>query len=175
MKKVFLVMLVLISCNNKKPQEEKNLEIIEVVEVSKPDKFIIELELKSSESDVVSLSGNNLFINNNRTMNIGLKEKIIKSGGFKTLVLDWPENIEPDYSVSLNLGKTVKSIEIKGVRMSFGDVEFVISPKEFKKYFITSKYIDYNPETGILLTKKIEGKSNPILYIQKHIIDRLVS
>lgn len=178
MRKIFFVVLVIsiVSCKNDKSLTEKVVEPVEeVVEVKKPKKFIIELELKLSESDIISLSGNDLFINNNRTINIGLKEKVTKSEGFKTIVLDWPENIEPDYSVALNAGKVVKSIVLKEVRMSYGDVEFVILPQEFKEFFITNKYIDYNPETGVLQTKKNGGKSNPILYIKKHIIDKLTS
>jgi ASC-1-like (ASCH) protein len=176
MKNIFLAMLtlVLISCSNEKPKvEEKPETIEEKVEVVKPTKFSIELRLKYSESEEIKLSASNIFINNSRTMNISVIQKMGKTESFKTVVLDFPENINPDEQITLSLGtKKPKSIEFENIKIKNGEIEFDLTPQELNDYFSFNKFIVYSQETGIITTKKVDGRHNPILLLRKKIIDK---
>lgn len=175
MKKVILVTLVflIISCKNNKGElaKEATEEITEEVTVKKPEKLIVELELKYSESDEIILSSSKVFINNNRTMNLSVIEKVKKSDEFKTIILDFPENIKPDYQIYVNFGnKEEKSIEIKGVKITYGEVSYDVSPQEMNNYFNFNKYIKYNSEKGIMTIKKDNGKLNPLMFFRRKIV-----
>jgi hypothetical protein len=178
MKKIALIVLIVLigSCKDNKEEPVKKDAIVdsEIMEPAKPDKFSVVIELKYSESEDVKLFANGIFINNNRRMNITIIEKVNKSENFKTVLLDFPEDIKPDYQVGLSFGtKVVKSIEINTIKISYGDVEFNISSHELKDYFTLNKFFDYNPETGVLQTKKVDGRLSPIMFLRKKIIDKL--
>jgi len=107
-------------------------------------------------------------------MNISITEKVTQSDNFKTIQLDFPEDIKPDYQVGLSFGtKVVKSIEINKIHISYGNNEFDIAPQELNDYFTFNKFLDYNPETGVLQTKKVDGRLNPIIFLRRKIIDKL--
>lgn len=177
MKKIALMLILALSfsCKNDKTASEQDKNAVsEIVEPPKPKKFIVELEMKYAKSESIRLFANGVFINNSRTMNISLTEKIDKSEDFNNVILDFPENIKPDYEVGLALGSdTENTIEIARIKISYGDIEFVVSPNELKNYFYFSKYVDYNEETGILITNKIDGKLNPTMYLNGNIVDQI--
>ena len=176
MKKIFfaLLTLVLVSCNNEKPKVEEKSEIIEEqIETVKPVKFSIELRLKFSESEEIKLSASNIFINNSRTMNISVTQKMDKSEAFKTVVLDLPENINPDGQIMLSFGtKKPKTIEFENIIIKNRELEFKLTSQEINNYFTYNKFIVYNPETSVITTKKVDGRHNPILLLRKKIIDK---
>ena len=172
---VFL-MVTIVSCKNNKEESVKKDAIVdsEIIEPTKPNKFIVSIELKYSQSEDIKLFTNDVFINNNRSMSISIKEKVTKSDNFKTVLLDFPEDIKPDYQVGLSFGtKIVKTIEIKNIRISYGDVEFAFTSQELNDYFVFNKFIDYNPETGLIQTKKADGRLNPIMFLRGKIMDKL--
>jgi hypothetical protein len=178
MKKIVFVflMVTIVSCKNNKEESVKKDTIVdsEIMEPAKPNKFIVSIELKYSQTEYIKLFTNDVFINNNRSMSISLKEKVTKSNKFKTVLLDFPEDIKPDYQVGVSFGtKVVKSIEIKSVRVSYGDVEFAFTSQELNNYFVFNKFIDYNPETGLIQTKKVDGRLNPIMFLRGKITDKL--
>ncbi|MCF6279453.1 MAG: hypothetical protein L3J14_03815 [Flavobacteriaceae bacterium] len=178
MKKVFFVALILVlaSCNNDKVAPKKeNVEVKpEVIVPIKPEIFVIELKLKYSESEDIKLFATDVFINNNRTMNINVTEKVAKSDDFKPVLLDFPENIKPDYQVGISFGtKKPKTIEVKSIYISYADTEFNIPSQELNNYFTFNKFVDYNAETGQIQTKKIAGKHNPLMFFRRKILDKL--
>jgi len=164
--------MIIASCKNDKSEPAK--EVIVQNEIVNLEKFLLEVELKYSQADEIKLFANDVFINNKRRMNISVIEKINKKDVFTTKALDFPENIKPDFQVGLSFGnKIVKSVEIKRIHISYGEAEFDISSQDLNNYFTFNKFISYNVETGVLQTKKIEGKYNPLMFLRKKIIDKL--
>lgn len=177
MKKVFftLITLVLISCNNEKPKVEGKSEIIEEkIQVNEPNQFIMDLNLKSSETDVLKMFANNIFINNERTMNISLSGKINKSENLSTMSFSFPKDIKPDVQVYFSLGtKNEKKIYIENINLSFGQTKFSIKANELEDYFAFNQFVNYNSETGEISTKKVNGKHNPLMILRRKIIDQI--
>jgi hypothetical protein len=178
MKKIaFIILIVMMSsCKNNtgEPPKEDTAAETKIIELAKPNKFSVTIELKYSQPEDIKLFSNDVFINNNRSMSISVKEKVAKSDNFKTVLLDFPKDIKPDYQVGVSFGtKVVKSIEIKSVRVSYGDVEFAFTSQELNNYFVFNKFIDYNPETGLIQTKKADGRLNPIMFLRGKIMDKL--
>lgn len=177
MKKLFLaiITLIFISCDTKKPEVVEEPIVVEnEVKKEKPNKLIIIAELKYSQSEDIKLFATNVFINNNRSMNINITEKVNKSDTFNNVTLDFPDNIKPDYQLGINLGvKIPKTIEIKNMNVSFGDSEFSIQGTELNDYFTFNKFLEYNPENGLITTNLVDGKLNPIMFFRRKIIDQL--
>ncbi len=177
MKKItlLLVLAIAFSCENKnKNKEEEKKDILEEkVEEKKPEKFVIELTMRMDNSDGFRLFANGVFINNNRTMNINITEQISKSDNFETVTLDLPESIRPDYEVGIALGsKEEKTIEFQQAKISYGDIEFLVSPDKMEEYFYFSKDINYNAENGTIKTQKVNGRHDPIMYLRKNVVDK---
>lgn len=175
MKKALLLSIIILSLSCKQGSKEaiENKANIDTVEINKPEKFVIEMNLKLSNSDGLRLFANGVFISNNRMMNINITEQVIKSEDFKTVVLDLPDNIKPDYEVGIALGgKEVKKVDFQSIKISYGDVEVFVSPDKISEYFYFSSDINYNPEKGMIQTQKIDGKHNPIMYVKASVIDQ---
>lgn len=175
MKKIILFVLIAISfsCNNKKVQSTDEGQI-QIYKAKKPEKFVIEVTFKLDKGDNFRLFANNIFLNNTRTMSINITEEVSSSKDGRTLVFDLPEGIRPDYEVGINLGSDkIKKIQFIETKVSYGNVEFIATPYNIKEFFYLNQYVDYNPEDGVLQTKEIEGKHNPIMYLKKDVVDKL--
>jgi hypothetical protein len=175
MKKIILLALIAVtfSCKNEKTQTPTEEAVVEVEE-KKPEKFVIELTMRMDNSDGLRLFANGVFINNNRVMNINITEQISKSDDFNTVILDLPENIRPDYEVGINLGsKEVKKIEFMQIKISYGNIEFIVTPDKLNDYFYFSKHIAYVPEIGTIQTRQVDGKHDPIMYLKKNLVDKI--
>ena len=175
MKKIILLaaLVASFSCKNREEQTSKE-EPVAKVEVKKPEKFIVEANFKLDKGDNFRLFANGVFINNTRTMNINITEQVSSSENGQTLVFDLPEGVRPDYEVGVNLGsKEIKKIEFLQIKISYGNIEFIVTPDKIGEYFYFSQNIDYNPESGTIQTKKVDGKHNPIMYFKPHIIKEI--
>ena len=59
------------------------------------------------------------------------------------------------------------------IKVSCGDTEFVCGSENITDLFYINDYIDYAPETGVLQTKTVNGKHNPVIYLRADIVDQL--
>lgn len=175
MKKIFLVILVSLltfACTSEQKEVKKIKEIEQIKEEKKQKKLIFEIELKTSKPDDFALSSNDIFLSNKQSMNIRITQKIKVSEEFQKVHFEFPENIVIDDNLVFSLGNKVeKEIKIQNVLLEFGNIQYKINPLEVKKYFGFNKFVEYNPENGTLLIKKIDNKLNPIMRLkQKYLL-----
>jgi hypothetical protein len=173
---VCLLVLFSFACNQDKSEKSGESIEPEVEEVitQKPNKLIFEVELTTTEPDDFRLLANEVFLNNNQFMDISITHKLNANETSKVMQFVFPENIKPDFQLGFSLGtKKTKSVEIKSINLSYGDVVYNVIPSELVKYFRTNKFIDYNEESGALTTKKIDGKHNPIIFLRKNFLTKI--
>ena len=169
-----VIIAAFVSCNKEKSQKEEVKEPAkEVVEVEE-NKFSVELRVRYSKPDELKLFASDIFISNRRTMDIRISEKIKKSKEFNTIKFDLPNDLIPDRETGLLLGSNNENtIYIELLKVSFGDIEYLIQPEELETYVTFNKYIEYNIETGTIKTKKVNGTLNPIIFLRRKILDNL--
>jgi len=57
--------------------------------------------------------------------------------------------------------------------VSYGEIEYNISKDELIKYFRLNNFTEYNSETGIIKTKKVRNKHNPMIFLRNNFINKI--
>jgi hypothetical protein len=172
MKTQFLILifiLSLFSCKDEVNQGSINKDI-----VKEANQLILEVTLKTSQAGNFKFFANNIFLNNNKEMNISITHKLKSNPDFEKITFKFPENINPDSQLGLSLGsKSEKSIEIANMLLTFGETKFKIIPETIKDYMVLNKFINIDSITSKIVTKKVDNGHNPILFFRRKIIDSL--
>ncbi|HLT54042.1 MAG TPA: hypothetical protein VKZ97_09125 [Flavobacteriaceae bacterium] len=172
-----LVSLLLFNCKEEKEQNLDSQDNIEIAEEPKgDDKFKFDFDFETSVPDDFSITANDVFMNNNQFMNVKVTHKLNANETQKKIRFEFPENIVPDYQLMLSLGmKNEKKVTVKSILLTYNETEFNVTPDKVEEYFTLNKFVEYNPESGILTTKKVEGNHNPLLFVRKKILDSISS
>lgn len=178
MKKLTLVLLVItfFSCKNEENVAEKAKQQNNKLEqkIEKKNRLVFEIDFKTTKPDDFILFSNDVFLNNSQFMNFIITHKMNSNENQKVIKFEVPDEIKPDVSLGLILGReNEKAITVKLIKVHTNNVEYLISPDELNDYFTFNKFIEYNPETGIINTKRIDGKYNPTMFLRKKIINKL--
>ncbi|MCB0389290.1 MAG: hypothetical protein KDD23_11875 [Winogradskyella sp.] len=181
MKRVLVLSLLLVLFNSCKEATNKNIdETLEdsTTKVEEPTKkqLVFKISFETTIPDDFTLYSKDVFLNNNKFMDIYVKHKLNMNETQKTITYEFPEGIVPDYNLSLLLGREhVKEVIINNITVSFGGKVIDIKPSELTKYFALNKYIDFNSEEGKLMTKKVKGKHNPVISLKKKFLTKLIN
>ncbi|MFT4800474.1 MAG: hypothetical protein ACI93N_000232 [Flavobacteriaceae bacterium] len=167
MKKVFfaLVTLVLISCNNDKPQIEEKSEIIE----EKAKELIVEIKFKTNKEDLFKLTLNNIIVDDFQSKRIVVTENVSPTSGIDTLIANFGENISN--VLNINFGnKELKEIEIESINILYGENKIKVLPSELKKYFVLNKFVELDTSSNKLITRRVDNKFNPSINLKKKVL-----
>lgn len=171
---ISLLLVFCFNCKNNKEVDDKTVNTNLIEKQEKPNKFVFEIDFKTSKPDNFKLFANDVFLNNNQFLNLAVTHKLNSNETKKKIKFELPEGIIPDYSVGLVLGdKVEKTVQVNTIKIYTNKAEFLISSNVLHNYFTFNKFIDYDAEHGVLKTKGLDGKYNPTMFLRKKIIDKL--
>ena len=174
MKRIFLMMVLVsaIACNSDKKETTKGA--VEKVTVEEPKKeLLVKIEFKSNKTDEFKLSLNNILVDDFQSKNIQIVEKVQPTTESETIIASFGENnISNTFNISFG-AKEVKTIDIQSFEISYGKNVITFPTSDLSKYFILNRFITQDPETGVLKTKKVDGKHNPIIILRPKTIKGL--
>jgi hypothetical protein len=181
MKQIFFILVLILcySCKNEdkvidETQSTDNTE--KKIEEKKVSKFTFEIDLETSLPDDFSLFTNELFLNNNQFMDIVIVNKLNANETSKTIIFELPEGLFPDYNLGFSLGrKNVKEVKVNYIKISYGGSTFDIKSSEVSDYFNPNRFVEINKETGVIKTKKIDGKHNPRMTFKRKFLDTMTN
>jgi len=169
---MILVCVIAFSCDEKKtePAEVENTEIVE----EKSRQLILDVDLETSKPDDFRFFANNIFLNNSQFMNLSISHKLNSNETYKKMRFEFPEGVQPDFQIGFALGvKNEKSVKINNINISFGDLEYSIPAGDLVKYFRWNQFVSYDAETGMLSTKKVDNRLNPILFLRNPYVEKI--
>lgn len=172
MKTKFLIIIALLSLFSCKDGVKK--DSVNKLPVKEPNQLIVGVTLKTSKSGKFKLFANNVFLNNDQEMSISITQKLKPSTDFKELVFEFPEGIVPDYSLGFSLGdKVEKEVEIIEATIEFDTLSYKISKENVLDYFTLNPYVDFDEKSNMLITKKVNDKHYPKLFIKRKFLDQI--
>ena len=175
-KLIFLCFVLIFSCKDHTTQTKTNQGTpkIEQETIKKSNRFIFDIDLETSHPDDFRLIADNIFLNNNQFMNISILHKLNSNETSKKMHFELPEGVQPDYQIGFSFGsKHIKEVKINSIKVSYGEIEYNISKDELIKYFRLNNFTEYNSETGIIKTKKVRNKHNPMIFLRNNFINKI--
>lgn len=173
LKKSFLFLLILVSCNNNKKEQIQGETSNDSLALNKPNELVVIMTFNTNKPDTFKFILNNIFIDEFQKKNIHILEKTIPTTDYGKIVAKFgANNISNVLQISLG-GKEVKEVEIKSIDISFADNNLHISGNEIDKYFKFNKFISFEKSSNKLVTKKINGKHVPYMTLKKSFIKKL--
>lgn len=174
MKKLLLVLaVVIVSCKSETKETVPAKE--EVTEVAKEvvKELEIEMKFKTNKDADFKLSVSNIVKDEFQKKSVVITEKVAPSSSMETIEANFGENIISN-SIRFDIGnKELKEVEIGSIDIKYGNNTLNIQGSDLVKYFVINKFIDYNPETGLLKTQKVEGKHYPAIALKRSAINLL--
>ena len=167
---------ILFSCKDQETQSNTNqVNLNDNQEVvKKPNRFKFDIDLETSISDDFRLITNKVFLNNNQFMDLSILHKLNPNETAKKIHFELPEGVLPDYQIGFSLGvKHVKEVKINSIKVSYGEIEYNVSQDELIKYFRLNQFVEYNNETGVLTTKKVGNKHNPMIFLRNNFLNKI--
>ena len=175
MKNVVLVLLIsiaLLACKNNSKEDQSTNTAKQEDKVRK--ELVVVLNFKTNKKDVFRIMLNNIIVDDLQKKNIQIFEEVIPSSAVDKISAKFdPENISNQ--ILINLGnKEVKKVEIENVFVSYGQNQVNIkTPQEMEEYLNFNKFIDRDPSSTTLQTKKVDGRHNPIINLKRSLINLL--
>ncbi|WP_375238365.1 hypothetical protein [Aurantibacter sp.] len=170
MKKIPLILTLFIafSCNNT-PKQEQQVEPTKTLNQNdEPEKeFIVKLNYKSDQADQFVFTLKNIKVDEFQTKKIIIEEKVSITTSMDEIVANFGDNISNSMFIDLGRKKT-KNVLLESVMLSYGKYKLIIQPSDLEKYFKFNNYVSLNLETNTLTTKKIEGRSIPIIRLKQN-------
>ena len=169
--------MVLLSCQsepNKTKKEDNKATESTQQEAKKSKTLILEIDLETSVPEDMRLMSINTFLNNGQFMDLYITQKINANETSKKIRFEMPENITPDNFLGISFGaKSIKEVKINSINLSFGDLNYNISSEAVLDFFMTNKFVDYDENSKVFKTKRVDGTHNPILVLRKLYIDKI--
>lgn len=166
-----ILVLLFISCNQPKNNKSKSNEPIQ----PQKKEFIVTFEFKSNSDGDLKLMMNNIIIDEFQKKNIHIIEKIVANSRPESLTANFGENFSYDFKINLGNEKP-KEIEVVSMIVSYGQKEIAITPQNIEDFFaVNNKYISYDQESGILITKRIEGNHFPSIIMRRKVLEQLAN
>ena len=175
-KLLLICVILLIACKNEEKTNSDSEGPVEEINVEEKasNKLTLEIDLATSHPDVFKFFANDVFLNNNQFMNLSVSQKLNENEKSKKMTFEFPENIQPDVLLGLNLGtKEEKEVTINEINLTYGNTKFSITPETIEDYFTHNKFVEINSETHKISTKKMDNKHNPTLFVRRKILDSI--
>lgn len=171
---ILLLFVIFFSCNEKTKNNSEDLNNNKLI--NSPE-LTVSIQFKSNKADNFRLSLNNIIVDEYQNKNIQIIEKIQPSTNFDEISANFgPNNISNN--IVINLGnKQEKRIQIKNIKISYGDKEIYIdNVVDFKTHFAYNKFIKLDSLSNIIInTIEKEGVINPVIYSKKNLTYFLTS
>ncbi|MFD2542895.1 hypothetical protein ACFSSB_11245 [Lacinutrix gracilariae] len=168
----FVVALIAFACKN----EAKHSEIQETINsklIETSPELIVSIDFKTNKVDEFRLLLNNIKVDEFQKKNIQIIEKVSPSSSTDNIIAKFGENnISKLFLIVLGT-KELKEVIIENIRLSYGKNNINIKPSELEKYFNFNKFIEFDSASNKILTKKVEGKHNPVLQLKPFALKKL--
>jgi len=171
---LFLLMTMILFANCKELTEKQKVsnQVKKTEEVSR--QLEIRFSFKTNKPGVFKIMMNNIEVDELQKKNIHIMETISPTSQFERITAKFDEG-NMSKNIAFNLGnKEVKEVTIDNINISYKNKVIDISTiKDLTKFLRFSKYIEIDSISGILKTKKVEGKHYPAFYFSKNLIKQL--
>ncbi|WP_223032323.1 hypothetical protein [Hanstruepera marina] len=174
---LFAILFAITSCKDEQPKkaEVKPQNTTSVEKKEAPKKLVLELDVEMTQPEDLVLFSNEIFLNNGQFMNLRVIQKINSNETSKHVVFEFPENVKPDFNLALSLGNTKeKEVKLSNIKFSYGDKNINVTQDEMNKYLTFNRFTSYNKDTNIITTKKVGGKLNPVVFLKKDQLLKLI-
>jgi hypothetical protein len=173
--KLSIIFLSLMLCSCLEHDEAKNKDSeTPTKEKKESNKLVFEIDLHTTEPDSFTFFSNDVFLNNNQFMNIGITQRLNMNETTKNLKFEFPNNIKPDAMLGFSLGsEKTKEVTIKNIKLSYGDTKFDITSDNIENYFTFNKFIEYDASSKVIRTKRVDNLHNPLLFLRMKILDSI--
>lgn len=146
--------------------EEKKIEI--------EKELIIDLEFKTSKSDVIVISLNEIEVDDFQKKSIQITENVEATSNVDRLTAKFGVgNISRRLTIDLG-SKEIKEFEIVSIQFTYGENSINIAPDDIETYFALSKFTEFDDNTNKILTKEVDGYHYPKLYLRGVLWDQLI-
>lgn len=168
MNKLFKISIIIVFfCGCKSPSQK--------IEPALEDKLIISFDAVVPMNDEFQLyyKKNDAKYTEGKSLKIQLKG----SDNFQKIEFIFDQLVFPQ-NIRLDLGKNIKqkTIQIENFQFNYNGQKHVLTNQEFKKYFVTNKYLDANFDNLTFTPLALDGLYNPILssYNISYFINKLI-
>ena len=83
-----------------------------------------------------------------------------------------PNNISKYLQIALG-NKQPKQVTIESIEIKYGENNILIPKQNLNKYFNFNKFIEFDPISNKIQTKKIEGKHIPVMALKPYVLVKL--
>ncbi len=175
MKKIVSIIIVSIFLFSGCKNEPKTDIVVEEAINEEADKkeLIVEFAFKTNKEDEFKIMLNNIEVDDLQKMNINVVETVPPSAQPDKIIANFGERISNN--LLINLGNSeVKSVEISAIDVRYGEV-FISSQtaEDLDKYFAFNKFIDWDPASLTVSTKRVDGKLFPVISARRRLINAL--
>lgn len=178
MKNLLIILLLIFTVSCKEESSNTEVQTIENIEDSSAEQVIKQLRLgfsfKTNTEDVFKIMLNNITVDDLQTKSIHFTEQMPPMENFEEIVAVFdPNNFSQDLAISLGNAK-VKEVILDKITISYGDKAVMASTvSEINDNIVFNKYIDFNQETKVLKTKKLDGQHFPTIIIRPRVLASL--
>ena len=170
---VFLACVLVLTCKEyteiKQDQSEVNLK-----EAKHSKRLVFEVNLETNKPDEFRVFSNDIFLNNSQFMNITVKQKLNNAERSKNMIVEFPEGIVPDFNLGLSLGdKYEKVVKINRITIKFDALQYDMDSDNIMDYFVLNPYVEFDSISKSFITKTVNNKHQPKLFLRKRIIDQI--
>lgn len=172
MRKVILVFVtvLLLACGKK----EKEATIVSNT-LEEQYELVVIINFKTNKADQFKLMLKNVIVDEFQKKNIEIIENVVVSNNIDRLEAKFgAKNISKNFQIGLG-NKEVKEIEIETIKLSYGKNSTLIKATELADYFTFNKYASLDENTFKVITKKIDGKHSPKMFLKRKILNIIIS
>lgn len=175
-KLITLLALITLSCNGEPKEKQVSEKTNQKSEVPVSKRLVIEMDFETNAPEDIKFIANDIFLNNGQSMNLYITQKVNPNETSKKIKFQLPDDVIPDFNIALSLGtKHEKEIKINSISIAVGNVSYQIDSKNLITYFRPNRFVTYDDESGLLKTKTIDGKHNPMIFLRKPYVDKIES
>ena len=170
---LLLIALVVLSACKENTSTTENAQEDQPVEVEESNELVVEFNFKTSKEDDFKIMLNNIDIDDLQKMNISVVETVPPSTNPDKIVANFGERMSNNLLINLGNADT-KSVEISAINVRYGKVYITAQTgEEIDKYYAFNKFIDWDPETTTVTTKRVEGQLFPVITARRRLINAL--
>lgn len=170
---ILVIALIVSGCKSDTNQTKDQNQPESVKEMKEEKKeFIVDLSFKTNNSYSIQMVLYNISIDEYQSKYIVINEKVEPTSTTDKITANFQENISNNFRINFG-NQEVKEIELPSIEVSYGSNKLSILASELSTYFDFNEFIEQDPTTFKLRTKKVEGKHNPTIYLKQQYIREL--
>ena len=176
MKRIALILFLSLSVLACKSEEKKGKPSekspIETPKIEK--ELVVNISLKTNKKDEFKLMMNNIEIDEFQKKNIHIIEEMEPTTSYETINASFGvNNISKAFNIFLG-AKEIKELDVQSIDISYGGNSVSINSSQLNDYFWFNEFVEQDPESMKIRTKKVEGKHHPIIRLRPKVIDQLI-